>query len=110
MCGDVQLTIIQGRYLPVFAAEIYDNNKNLVKAGLDPINLNSIIMGEFGQLICDGSMGLTRLDYREPLLRYANNVHLILRGSMPAQDVPACYRHQVSNDRRIFHLQLNFVL
>ncbi|KAJ7479618.1 Alpha/Beta hydrolase protein, partial [Mycena latifolia] len=34
-----------GRYLPVFAAAIYEQNPNLVKAGLPPINLTSVIIG-----------------------------------------------------------------
>jgi len=34
-----------GRYLPVFAAEIYDQNKQAVAAGLTPINLTSIMIG-----------------------------------------------------------------
>ncbi|KAJ7207322.1 Alpha/Beta hydrolase protein [Mycena rebaudengoi] len=34
-----------GRYLPVFAAEIYDQNSALITAGLPPINLTSVIIG-----------------------------------------------------------------
>ncbi|KAJ7694640.1 serine carboxypeptidase [Mycena rosella] len=34
-----------GRYLPVFAAAVYDQNPRLVKAGLTPINLTSVIIG-----------------------------------------------------------------
>ncbi|PPQ84538.1 hypothetical protein CVT25_007608 [Psilocybe cyanescens] len=34
-----------GRYIPVFASEIYDQNKKLAKAGLAPINLTSIMIG-----------------------------------------------------------------
>ncbi|KAJ7689701.1 serine carboxypeptidase [Mycena rosella] len=34
-----------GRYLPVFAAAVYDQNPRLVKAGLAPINLTSVIIG-----------------------------------------------------------------
>ncbi|EMD36609.1 hypothetical protein CERSUDRAFT_84791 [Gelatoporia subvermispora B] len=34
-----------GRYIPVFAAEIYDQNARLQKAGLTPINLESIMIG-----------------------------------------------------------------
>ncbi|KAJ7479723.1 Alpha/Beta hydrolase protein [Mycena latifolia] len=34
-----------GRYLPVFAAAIYDQNPGLVEAGLPPINLTSVIIG-----------------------------------------------------------------
>ncbi|KAG5640325.1 hypothetical protein DXG03_009214 [Asterophora parasitica] len=34
-----------GRYLPLFASEVYDQNARLVKAGVTPINIASIIIG-----------------------------------------------------------------
>ena len=34
-----------GRYIPVFAAEVYDQNAKLVEAGMSPINLTSIMIG-----------------------------------------------------------------
>ncbi|KAJ3574626.1 hypothetical protein NP233_g1633 [Leucocoprinus birnbaumii] len=34
-----------GRYLPVYAAEIYDQNAHFVEAGLNPINLKSVVIG-----------------------------------------------------------------
>ncbi|KAF8907721.1 serine carboxypeptidase [Gymnopilus junonius] len=34
-----------GRYVPVYAAEIYDQNKKLVEAGMTPINLTSVMIG-----------------------------------------------------------------
>ncbi|KAH9916737.1 serine carboxypeptidase [Epithele typhae] len=34
-----------GRYIPVFASAIYDKNKELVEAGLTPVNLSSIMIG-----------------------------------------------------------------
>ncbi|TBU41993.1 serine carboxypeptidase [Dichomitus squalens] len=34
-----------GRYIPVFAATIYDKNPQLIEAGLTPINLSSIMIG-----------------------------------------------------------------
>ncbi|KAF7315211.1 Carboxypeptidase [Mycena indigotica] len=34
-----------GRYVPVFAAEVYDQNAQLVKAGYTPINLQSVMIG-----------------------------------------------------------------
>ena len=37
--------MFQGRYIPVFASAIYDQNAQLVEAGLTPINLSSIIIG-----------------------------------------------------------------
>ncbi|EIN13162.1 serine carboxypeptidase [Punctularia strigosozonata HHB-11173 SS5] len=34
-----------GRYIPVFASAVYDQNAKLVEAGLTPINLTSIMIG-----------------------------------------------------------------
>lgn len=34
-----------GRYLPIFASAVYDQNKELVKAGKEPINLKSVLIG-----------------------------------------------------------------
>ncbi|KDQ49579.1 hypothetical protein JAAARDRAFT_200740 [Jaapia argillacea MUCL 33604] len=34
-----------GRYIPVFASEVYDQNAKLVEAGLTPINLASVMIG-----------------------------------------------------------------
>ncbi|KAG8884914.1 hypothetical protein FRB99_004497, partial [Tulasnella sp. 403] len=34
-----------GRYLPVFASEIVDNNRKAVEAGYEPINLQSVLIG-----------------------------------------------------------------
>ncbi|KAL0949670.1 hypothetical protein HGRIS_009708 [Hohenbuehelia grisea] len=34
-----------GRYLPVFAAEVYDQNARLIQQGLTPINLTSVMIG-----------------------------------------------------------------
>ncbi|KAF4584581.1 hypothetical protein EYR40_004579 [Pleurotus pulmonarius] len=34
-----------GRYLPVFAAAVYDQNAKLLKQGLTPINLTSVMIG-----------------------------------------------------------------
>ena len=36
----------QGRYIPVFAAEVYDQNMHLIQAGMTPINLTSIMLGQ----------------------------------------------------------------
>ncbi|KAF8868251.1 Alpha/Beta hydrolase protein [Gymnopilus junonius] len=33
------------RYIPVFAAEVYDQNTKLIQAGMTPINLTSIMIG-----------------------------------------------------------------
>ena len=37
--------LCQGRYLPIFGAAIYDQNAQLLAAGLDPINLASLMIG-----------------------------------------------------------------
>lgn len=37
--------MFKGRYLPVFASAVHDNNKNLVAAGKEPINLQSVMIG-----------------------------------------------------------------
>ncbi|KAJ3521507.1 hypothetical protein NM688_g9008 [Phlebia brevispora] len=34
-----------GRYIPVFASEVYDQNAKLIKAGITPINLESVMIG-----------------------------------------------------------------
>ncbi|RDB27312.1 Carboxypeptidase Y [Hypsizygus marmoreus] len=34
-----------GRYIPLFAAEVYDQNARLLEAGLTPINLTSAVIG-----------------------------------------------------------------
>jgi len=34
-----------GRYIPVFASAVYDQNAKLVEAGMEPINLKSIMIG-----------------------------------------------------------------
>ncbi|KAG9007868.1 hypothetical protein FRB94_013924 [Tulasnella sp. JGI-2019a] len=34
-----------GRYLPVFASTIVDNNPKIIKAGYEPINLKSVLIG-----------------------------------------------------------------
>jgi carboxypeptidase C (cathepsin A) len=39
--------VTQGRYVPPFASEVYDQNSQLIKAGLTPINLTSIIIGAY---------------------------------------------------------------
>jgi carboxypeptidase C (cathepsin A) len=39
-----------GRYIPLFASAVYDLNPRLVKAGLDAVNLSSIMIGARGEL------------------------------------------------------------
>lgn len=38
---------LQGRYIPLFASAVYDQNAMLVKEGLTPINLTSAIIGMY---------------------------------------------------------------
>ena len=35
-----------GRYLPVYAATVYDQNEYLIEKGLTPVNLQSVMIGE----------------------------------------------------------------
>lgn len=35
----------QGRYLPVFASAVYDGNAKLLAKGKEPINLQSVMIG-----------------------------------------------------------------
>lgn len=41
------LHLSQGRYIPTFAAAVYDQNAKLAAAGLTPINLTSAMIGVF---------------------------------------------------------------
>ncbi|KAH7926024.1 alpha/beta-hydrolase [Leucogyrophana mollusca] len=34
-----------GRYIPIFAAEVYDQNTKLIAAGMTPVNLSSVMIG-----------------------------------------------------------------
>ena len=43
--SDVSPGFQQGRYIPVFASEVYDQNAYLVEVGLTPINLTSVMIG-----------------------------------------------------------------
>ena len=38
---------LQGRYLPIFGAAVYDQNPTLVAKGLTPVNLKSVLIGQF---------------------------------------------------------------
>ena len=38
---------MKGRYIPLFASEIYDQNKKLADSGLATINLKSIMIGRY---------------------------------------------------------------
>jgi hypothetical protein len=40
---------LQGRYIPLFASAVYDQNTVLVKKGLTPINLTSVIIGMYSE-------------------------------------------------------------
>jgi hypothetical protein len=41
----VRPILTQGRYIPLFASAVYDQNARLVEQGLTPINLKSAIIG-----------------------------------------------------------------
>jgi carboxypeptidase C (cathepsin A) len=52
---------LKGRYIPVFAAEIYDQNAMLTAAGITPINLQSIMIGNCGyQKLCITSLSFVQ--------------------------------------------------
>ncbi len=43
---DTEIIVMsQGRYIPVFASYVYDQNPKLVESGVTPINLTSIMIG-----------------------------------------------------------------
>jgi len=43
-----------GRYLPVFASYLYDQNRELAKLGLMPINLVSVMIGMWRVFCLEG--------------------------------------------------------
>lgn len=43
------MTCLQGRYIPLFASAVYDQNAVLVSKGLTPINLTSAIIGMYSE-------------------------------------------------------------
>jgi hypothetical protein len=47
LSSGIYLTVCcpQGRYLPAFAAAVYDQNAYLVETGMPPINLSSVMIG-----------------------------------------------------------------
>jgi carboxypeptidase C (cathepsin A) len=52
---------LKGRYIPVFAAEVYDQNAMLTAAGMTPINLQSIMIGNCRyQKLCITSLSLVQ--------------------------------------------------
>ncbi|KAF8589301.1 serine carboxypeptidase [Ramaria rubella] len=68
-----------GRYLPVFAGEIYDENKRAVAAGFAPINLTSVMIGN----------GMT--DVPRTILSYYD-MQCTGASVSPVQDVTTCVR------------------
>jgi hypothetical protein len=47
LCGERLTWKLKGRYVPVFAAAVYDQNAMLTAAGITPINLQSIMIGNY---------------------------------------------------------------
>ena len=45
LLNDVLIVVWQGRYVPMYAAAVFDRNAELVEAGIAPINLTSIMLG-----------------------------------------------------------------
>ncbi|KAF8586718.1 serine carboxypeptidase [Ramaria rubella] len=68
-----------GRYLPVFAAEIYEENARAVATGLSPINLTSVMIGN----------GMT--DVRRMILSYYD-IQCSSVSVKPFQDISTCVR------------------
>ncbi|KAF5313213.1 hypothetical protein D9619_003668 [Psilocybe cf. subviscida] len=68
-----------GRYIPLFAAEVYDQNTKLVAAGLTPINLQSIMLGN------------GRTDMYTMLLSYYN-MACTTATATPVVDIASCIR------------------
>ncbi|KDQ51312.1 hypothetical protein JAAARDRAFT_140320 [Jaapia argillacea MUCL 33604] len=68
-----------GRYIPLFASQIYDQNAQLVEAGLAPINLKSVMIGN----------GLT--DFATSVLSYYD---MVCTGASvdPIVDISTCVR------------------
>jgi hypothetical protein len=48
--GETLIWQLKGRYVPVFAAAVYDQNAMLTAAGVTPINLQSIMIGNYWYL------------------------------------------------------------
>ncbi|PCH38418.1 serine carboxypeptidase [Wolfiporia cocos MD-104 SS10] len=68
-----------GRYIPVFASAVYDNNAKLVAAGLPPINLTSVIIGNGAT-----DSGLVMISYYEMQCKPVS--------IPPIQDISTCVR------------------
>ena len=79
-----------GRYIPVFAAAVYDQNRLLVKNGLRPINLKSIRIGTLRSMPArELELGYQlRPPRRQPLDRLLHYVSIVLRHC-----VYACFSH-----------------
>ncbi|KAF9261716.1 serine carboxypeptidase [Marasmius fiardii PR-910] len=67
-----------GRYLPLFASVIYDQNVALIEAGLTPINLASVMIGN----------GMT--DYFEMYWSWYDMACTAQTGFLPAVSINAC--------------------
>lgn len=61
---DVISCNLQGRYLPLFASEIYDQNARLAEAGLAPVNLQSVMIGKFNWVSWQSAFPLRYLSAR----------------------------------------------
>jgi len=68
-----------GRYIPVFASEVYDQNAYLVEVGLTPINLTSVMIGN----------GIT--DFMETFISYFD-LQCTSASVYPIQDIKTCIR------------------
>ncbi|TFK38756.1 serine carboxypeptidase [Crucibulum laeve] len=69
-----------GIYIPLFAAEVYDQNTKLIKEGMSPINLTSIMIGN----------GLS--DAATMFPSYYDMQCTFVSGMKPIQDISTCVR------------------
>ncbi|KAJ7288113.1 Alpha/Beta hydrolase protein [Mycena rebaudengoi] len=71
-----------GRYIPLFAAAVYDQNPRLVEAGLPPINLTSIIIAN----------GMTDFFSMVPALVEMQCSPASMPPTPPVQDIETCVK------------------
>jgi hypothetical protein len=64
-----------GRYIPVFAAAVYDQNAALVQAGITPINLTSVMIG---RCRCFAHLAGSDQEYRQRDYRYGDHDTVVL--------------------------------
>ncbi|PPQ84537.1 hypothetical protein CVT25_007607 [Psilocybe cyanescens] len=84
-----------GRFIPVFAAEVYDQNKKLEQIGMTPINLTSIMIGNgrtdfYSMMLSYYDMACTPASVAGPLLNIATCTRMKQMSLMRSLQVPRC--------------------